>query len=313
MENRAHALAAGLFTLVLGIAVIVAAMWFSGETYDRATYIVESHHAVTGLNPQSTVRLRGVDVGKVENIEFAAGNPNIILIRIAVRAGTPITRSTVGQLRPQGITGLSYIMLDDPGPGTESIPPGNQQARIPMRPAFTEELAESAQGFMVDARQAMGRLNSLLSDENVAQVERVLDNLGAVTDRVAKVAAALEPAATAAPGLVEQARRTLAEVQPMLAGVNDLTRQLAGRVDALDRMAHSAEQVGSAAESVSHAVMADALPRINLLVDEMTRTAANLDRLLVQLRDQPSSVVFGAPRQPPGPGESGFAAHGGGR
>jgi phospholipid/cholesterol/gamma-HCH transport system substrate-binding protein len=112
---------------------------------------------------------------------------------------------------------------------------------------------------------------------------------------------------------VEQARRTLAEAQPMLAGVNDLTRQLAGRVGALDRMAESAEQVGTAAESMSNAVGADALPRINVLVDELIRTAANLDRLLVQLRDQPSSVVFGPPRQPPGPGETGFAAQGGGR
>ena len=310
MENHAHAWAAGLFTLALGAAVLFAAMWFSGDTYVSARYVVESRYAVTGLNPQSTVRLRGVDVGKVEAIDFAAGNPKILLIRIAVRADTPITRSTVGQLRPQGITGLSYIMLDDPGTGTERVTPGDEQFHIPMKPAFTEELAESAKGLMVDARQVMGRLDSLLSEQNVAQMQRMLANLEVVSERAAKLVAALEPAAKATPALIEQARRTLAEAQPMIANVNDLTRQLAGRVDTLDRVAHSADQVGSAAESMSKAVVDDALPRINLLVDELVRTAGNLDRLLVQLRDQPSSVVFGAPRQPPGPGESGFAAQG---
>ncbi|MGE5524681.1 MAG: MlaD family protein [Rhodospirillaceae bacterium] len=308
MENRAHAWAAGLFTLALGAAVLIAAMWFSGDTYERARYIVESRYPVTGLNPQSTVRLRGVDVGRVEDIEFAPGNPKIVLIRITVRAGTPITRSTVGQLRPQGITGLSYIMLDDPGPGNEPIASGDQNARIPMKPAFTEELADAAKGLMVDARQLMDRLNGLLNDQSIAQVQRMLANLEAVTDRASKLAAALEPAAKATPAVLEQARRTLAEVQPMVTSVKDLTDQLAGRVDTLDRMARSAEQVGVAADSVSQAVVADALPRINVLADELVRTAGNLDRLLMQLRDQPSSVVFGAPRQPPGPGEAGFAA-----
>ena len=99
-------------------------------------------------------------------------------------------------------------------------------------------------------------------------------------------------------------------MQPTLESVNALTKELAGRVDTLDRMATSAEKVGTAAQSMSSAVVSDALPRINLLIDELTRTASNLDRLLVQLRDQPSSVVFGAPRQPPGPGEAGFGGRG---
>ncbi len=310
MENRAHAWAAGLFTLLLGIGVLVVAMWFSGDTYERQSYIIESKHPVTGLNPQSRVRLRGVDVGRVESVQFAEGDPRAIYVRISVRADTPVTRSTVAQLRPQGITGLSYVMLDDGGPSTEPLPPAHADARIPMRPAFTDELAESARGLLVDARQVMGRLNALFNDNNIAQAERMLKNLETVTDRVSNVAAALEPAAKATPAMVEQARRTLAEAQPMIASVNQLTRELTQRVDALDRMARSAEQVGTAAETVSKAVVSDALPRVNLLVDEIIRTAGNLDRLLVQLRDQPSSVVFGAPRQPPGPGEPGFTTTG---
>ena len=306
MENHAHAWAAGLFTLALGAAALLASMWFSGDTYEQVRYIVESRYSVTGLNPQSTVRLRGVDVGKVESIAFAPGNPQLILVRIAVRAGTPVMRSTVAQLRPQGITGLAYIMLDNEGTANQPLPADGEQ-HIPMRPAFTEQLTESAKGLIADARQLMTRLTAVLSEENVGQVNRVLENLANVSERVANVTASLEPAAKATPALVEQARTTLAEVQPAIASVNALTKELAGRVNTLDRMATSAEQVGTAAQSMSTAVVSDALPRINLLVDELTRTANNLDRLLVQLRDQPSSVVFGAPRQPAGPGEAGFA------
>ena len=42
MENRAYALAAGLFTLLLGAAVVVTAMWFSGNTVETVSYVLES-------------------------------------------------------------------------------------------------------------------------------------------------------------------------------------------------------------------------------------------------------------------------------
>ena len=151
MESRAYAWAAGLFTLLLGLGVLVAATWFSGETYERKYYVVETHSPVTGLNPQSTVRLRGVDVGKVETIDFADGNASVILVRIAVRADTPISASTIAQLRPQGITGLSYIMLDERTERTGALPAVGA-GRIPMRPSFTEEVADTAQALLVDAR-----------------------------------------------------------------------------------------------------------------------------------------------------------------
>src|SRR3990172_9113386 len=115
MENKAYALAAGLFTLVLGASVIVASMWFSGRTEAQDTYVLESRFPVTGLNLQAPVRFRGIDVGKVEAIEFGASDSRLILIRVAVRSDTPVTKGTYAQLGSQGITGLAYVMLGDDG------------------------------------------------------------------------------------------------------------------------------------------------------------------------------------------------------
>jgi phospholipid/cholesterol/gamma-HCH transport system substrate-binding protein len=305
VEDRAHALAAGLFTLILGAALVVAAMWFSGDTYQIVRYVIESKYSVSGLNVQSSVRLRGVEVGKVESIQFDPRNSQLIMIGISVRAGTPITQGTVGQLRPQGLTGLSYVMLDDDGSRPEPLPP-NAGAHIPMRPSFMEQMADSVKDLAANARQVTQRLNNVLSDENQAHITRALANLETATQRVVAVASAIEPAAKAAPGLVAQARQTFAEAQPMIASITAMTQQLSQRAEALDRVAKSAEQVGGAAQSFSHTVVDDTLPRINQLADQLTRTAGHLDRLLRQLRDRPSSVVFGPPRQAPGPGEAGF-------
>ena len=40
MENRAYALAAGLFTLLLGAGVVVTAMWFSGNKVETVNYVL---------------------------------------------------------------------------------------------------------------------------------------------------------------------------------------------------------------------------------------------------------------------------------
>src|SRR3990172_490271 len=102
MENRAYALAAGMFTLLLGLGVIVAALWFSGETVETSNYQLVSRHAVSGLNPQAPVRYRGVTVGKVVSIDFDPLEPRSVLVEISVRTGTPLTRGTFAQLGSQG-------------------------------------------------------------------------------------------------------------------------------------------------------------------------------------------------------------------
>jgi phospholipid/cholesterol/gamma-HCH transport system substrate-binding protein len=64
--------------------------------------------------------------------------------------------------------------------------------------------------------------------------------------------------------------------------------------------------------SISGAAVADALPRINSLMDELGRNSRSLERLLQDLQDRPESLLFGRPAPPPGPGEPGFDARRGG-
>src|SRR5687768_11923713 len=130
MENKAYALAAGLFTLLLGIGVLLAAMWFSGETYEKAFYVLESKYPVTGLNPQAYVRYRGVDIGKVTDIRFDPTDTRLILIDIAIQSDMPLTKSTYAELRYQGVTGLSYVQLDDPRTSSERLPPAYEEGSV---------------------------------------------------------------------------------------------------------------------------------------------------------------------------------------
>lgn len=307
MENRAHALIAGLFTLLLGAAIVTAAMWLSGETYERVRYVLESPRSVAGLNVQATVRLRGVDVGKVESIGFDPEDPRLILIGISIRAGTPVTRSTIAQLGTIGLTGLTYIKLEDDGTLPEPLAPSaDKSARIKVVPSLMEQLAGSGRDLVEEVRALAVRMNDLLSEKNQTQLVQTLARLEAASERVITMAKAVEPAAASVPQVAQDARKVLANTDELIASLKDLTQQLASRVDTLDRVAKSVEQVGGATQSASGALREDALPRVNVLLEDLARTSRDLDRLVNQLNEQPASLVYGRTAPAPGPGEPGF-------
>jgi len=308
MENRAYAFAAGVFTLLLGASAVFIAMWLTGETETRQTFVLESHYAVTGLNLQAAVRFRGVNVGKVEGIDFDPTDPRVILIRIAVRTDTPVTRGTYAQLGTQGVTGLAYIMLDDDGSKPERLAPAPEgTSRIPVRQSLLDELAASGQDLIADANRLARRLNGLLSDENQAQFMRTLASLESAAARIDNLAVQAAPAIRNLPALTDDARKVLSRADAALAGVSEVTAQLASGLGALERVAKSAEQTGSAAVSLSSAAQNDTLPRLNKLLEQLGRNSRRLDRLLAELEEQPASLVFGRPAPAPGPGEPGFS------
>ena len=302
MENKAYALAAGLFTLLLGIAVVAAALWFSGDTVENQEYLMVSRHPVSGLNAQAPVRFRGVTVGKVVDIRFDPLDPRAILVRILVQTGTPLTRGTYAQLGSQGVTGLAYVMLDDDGKKPEPLAgEGEQLARIEVRPSFIDSVSASGQEMIANFNQVAQRVNTLLGDENQRQLIGTLRNLDHATGRFAALATSLEPTVKALPALINDTGIVLKQADALLANMNQ-------RVESFERAAKSAEQLGNSGTALSEAMLSETVPRGNRLLDDVQRTSRGLERLLNEINDQPHSLVFGRNPLPPGPGETGFAA-----
>ncbi len=144
MENKSHALMAGIFTIVLLIAAVLIALWFNRDRVERVPYEIATTLSVPGLNPQAGVRYRGLDVGRVDAVLFDPQKPGQILIRFSVSKDTPITRSTFATLSYQGVTGLAYVQLDDDGKDPTLLPSTkNKVARIELRPGPARYAADS--------------------------------------------------------------------------------------------------------------------------------------------------------------------------
>ena len=306
MENRAHALAAGLFTLVLGAALAAVALWFGKDDIKLVPYVMTTMSPVTGLKVEAPVRYRGVEVGKVEDIAIDVRKNGRVQIRIGVREGTPITSSTFAQLGYQGITGLAYVLLGDDGKSTYALPSSEEEiAQIRMKPSMMDD----GEALFASFVEITDKVKLLLNDENQGHVRRTLAGLEEATQRASAMAKKLEPSLNALPGLITEtkglasdARASVKKADQLIGNANGLALKLDARVDRLADAVAKVEEVGITAQAVAD----DTVPRVNVLVDDLAKDTQALGRVINSLGDQPQSLVFGTPPGAPGPGEPGF-------
>ncbi len=318
MENKAHALAAGTFVLVVSALLVALAWWLSREGGVRVPYELSSRDPVTGLNLQASVRFKGVSVGKVTDIRFDPKVPGNVLVRIAVDANAPITQSTFGTLGFQGVTGIAHVQLDD-GPGSKEPLVGvdGEVPRIPMRPGLVGRLTDQGTHLLMQVDEATRRINQLLSPENQQLLMTAVGNAGDAAKGYRQLADDLRALLQAPPGVAKvtvpevlnSTRGTLQSLQ----ATSDETRQAVKRLNepggAVDKLGQGAEALAQSANTLN----ASTLPRLNRMGDDATRAARQLGRTAANLNENPQSLLFGTGAVPPGPGEPGFAVPAGAR
>ena len=167
MENKSHALAAGTFVLLLLALLITLAVWLTRDSRQLRVFELASHDAVTGLQPQASVRFKGVPVGKVTAIDLDPQSGAQVLVRIAISDQTPITKSTFATLGFQGVTGLAFVQLDDSGESSEALQSSERKPhRIPMRPGLLSKLSDQGEQILSQLEETTRRVNLLLASAN---------------------------------------------------------------------------------------------------------------------------------------------------
>lgn len=313
MENKAHALAAGLFLLLIGLALAASVAWFQGDRTARVRYTVVARSGVPGLNLKAPVKLRGVEVGWVDSIAFDPEDPRQILVGIVVDAAAPVAATTHAQLGLQGVTGLSFVSLEeaDAKAPLQRAQPGT---RLALKPTLLDRLAESGPLLLAGFAETAERLNKLLSDDNRDQLSRTLARLDQTAAETSRLMAALQPAARELPGLLknadgtaQQATAALREIQTLAADGRALAQDLRARAAVLDRLDAAAQQVQATSRNLELALVGDTPQRTRPVLADVSAASRSIERAAHELGDQPQSLLFGRGAQPPGPGEAGFA------
>jgi len=313
MENKAHALAAGIFVVAIAALLVALAAWLTRDTGERDIYEISTREAVTGLQSQAAVRYRGVDVGKVAHIGFDPKAPGNVLMRLEIDREAPITSDTFATLNYQGVTGLAFVQLDDSGQpaprlrGDDDHPP-----RIPLKPSLLSKLTTRGEVILDEVEKVAKSLGEMVGEANQRRVATALDNLGtaaANTNRLAQrldatVDKRVDPALAEATATMRSVQKSADEVSKTAADFSKTARRLNEKDGPMDRLAEGTEALSHAADSFNAAT----LPRINRVTEDTSRAVRQLSRTVNNINDNPQSLIYGSGRVEPGPGEPGFSA-----
>jgi phospholipid/cholesterol/gamma-HCH transport system substrate-binding protein len=274
MENRSHALIAGLFVILMSAAVVITAIWLSGETADHSHYILMSEGSVSGLNPEAAVRFRGVKVGKVEDIGFDPENSRFIQIRIGVDRN-----------------------VDDDGNQPELLQTSEiDLARIPMRSSTLDRIVYSGQDLMNSVNETVKKMNILLNDQNQERFAHILKNIEDASSSFGSFTEELQPNLKTLPELTRETSSLLKNADQLVKNINRIVEKVDQKGGIVDNLSQSTEE------------LADTIPRFREAIDSIIVDAQRVNRVLLQLEEQPRSLIFGRSPPPPGPGEDGFVS-----
>lgn len=308
MENRAHALLAGLFTLVFLIAAVLAVWWLGGSSEKTHTYLLETRGNVSGLNLEAQVRYRGIRAGKVKEIYTDPDDPAKLLVKIVLGRQYRLTDKTIARLNHQGVTGIAYVMLEEAGGGGKPLEPNDAAPpRLPLKPGLLDSLGQRAGDITEQLAELVTRLNRVFDDRNLRNLQQSLDNLAASSESLkalppimANLKAALsQENLNRLNALLSHLESASGEAAPLAAEARQLVATLNGLAQRLDALAATAGALGERLD-------ASTLPRVERLIHDAAAMTRRLDRLIEMLEERPQALLFGPPAPRPGPGESGF-------
>jgi phospholipid/cholesterol/gamma-HCH transport system substrate-binding protein len=306
MERKANYAAVGTFVLLV-IALGFAFVYWYSEGRDRRNYEryeIYFPGSVTGLSEGSSVRYLGVEVGKVRRIRLDPRSPERVQIIADIDQSAPITPTTAANLSMLSFaTGLLYIDLRQVTSASDLLPevPGERYPVIrSMRSgfdAFLSALPEVAGNIA----EVLESAQQILSNENAEAISAMVQNLHQASKGLPATMQRLDTLLAEVTEATREARQLAADLGDVTGDVGAQVRRVADR---LQVTAGYLEQAGAAINQI----LADnrdgiatftqqGLPQLALTLESAEDAAEELRALAQQLRENPSQLIYQAPRR----------------
>ena len=202
MEMRAHYILIGSFVMFAVAMAFLFVLRVTSTQGNFDTYEVIFEERVTGLSNGSIVRYNGIQVGEVESLILDPEDPSNVIARVRVNETTPVTTDTTVELEPVGFTGLAIIQFVG---GSKDAPllKDVSEERVPRIVADTSGISQ----FIAGTSETIARANRILSDNNIDNITKTLNDIqlvtGAVADNRDEIAALIQNANTATEELTQ--------------------------------------------------------------------------------------------------------------
>lgn len=319
----------GLFVVAGTTIGAIGVAFLGARELRRSTHTAYAYfdEALTGLEEGSSVKFRGVTVGRVERIKFASDKKHLEvqaalyddylsdlgLEATRMDAESPLMQNLRAQIVMSWVTSTAFIQVDyfpDPPRGPQMLPFGVPDDGVTLRtvPSTAKSLESSTREVLRElprvastVRELVDLLRTELSAARLPEVSRRLQSLLA---KVEKQVDALdtEGAVAAATNALQEIGTTAAEfrgeregLRATMAAWTELGRSLQREVEAM-ALGETSAGVRGAAEDLGGLGSLGTDVRAEL--QNLRRAMAAIERLAAMLERDPGALLHGRGKTP---------------
>ena len=315
----------GIF-VIIGFSIAAAAIiWFGLADYLQegrlfAAYFDES---VQGLDKDSSVKYRGVTVGKVESIDVAPDD-TLIQVILKIEKDMKLTPDIVAQLKSVGITGIMFVELDVKNDDEQDFSPKiSFQSKYPVvatRPSEFKKYMKSIENLLtqlnaLDVKGISDRAKSTLDNINLAvknaQIKEISENINTSFDKFEKilqpdqwqrVMKSIETAGTSLDSLIVNTTGTVANINSAFVRFDKLIQENeTGLSNAINDFTFSVNRagkfLGEGADLLekSDQNLETLQKYLMVTLQNLEQASQNLKQSSEKIADQPSLLIFSKP------------------
>ncbi|WP_457607849.1 MlaD family protein [Nitratifractor sp.] len=310
MYSKINYTVVGLFVVLFTVALLGFGFWLAKYGFEQnySYYQLFFDEPVDGLTLDSTVKLNGVEVGKVESIEIDPEDVTRTRVVIRLQEGTPVTKGMYGVLKLQGITGLSYVQIEGGYKGAPLLKaPKGEMPTIPTHSSLIYQLSQKAPELLGKLEKVSKSIEALFSEHNMQQITKILDHTAVVTGKAEEVEDRIISLSDELNGTLHRFDRYAGSITE---GVNGVTKTLNEKLPPLmEDFDKAGERISQAADAINRKIrngeydLRKIVRPIKIDIQELSYRYQELAEDLKRLSNNPSSILFGSGHLQKGPGE----------
>jgi phospholipid/cholesterol/gamma-HCH transport system substrate-binding protein len=305
MSAKSSKFSIGLFVIIGTLICAAIIIWIgaSGMLTKGSLYATYFDESVQGLQADSAIKYRGVEIGKVQSIKVA---PDYRLIEVIMKIDLEgnLQERTVATLKTAGITGIVFIELDQLNPGDLSVSPKmNFQSSYPIIPSRRSGIGR----FLDDTGAIMQNIKNI----DIKDISDQLKNTSRAVEDFVK--------GKRINNIMNHLESTSSNLDQTMARVNKVVAE--GKVDqvANETMAtlnDARKLIGQAKKEIDALKLQEKADRTDILLGDINKkakvitnelqdtsehlrvTSENLQKLSESLTKNPSDLIFSKPAPP---------------
>ncbi len=243
-------------------------------------YIVYRGISITGLEQGAAVRINGVPVGRVVDLDVETAEA--VRVTIEVKPGTPIRTDTRAVLNFLGVTGLKYVELTG---GSETAPPLPPGGVIDAGRSILDSLSGQADVILSKIEMALNNINQITGPQTTDALQSALTSFAGVSAQLDTLFQFTRPdlvhAITTMDSVMVQLYETSRKADTAVTAVNSLLRS-----NDLQQTLSNTRQITETMQADLDSLQLAGISRdIRTLLQNANQTVTHYDILVLRGRD----------------------------